>query len=68
MAGPARKVKREWSQTGPMAAMRALVEEHNKLVDDLEALRAHVVAETDATLAASALEAGKLETVESGEP
>jgi prephenate dehydrogenase len=67
MAGTPRVVGRLWNQTGD-DAIRALVEEHNKLVADVEALRAHVVAETAATIAASALTAATVTTREAGNP
>jgi hypothetical protein len=67
MAGATRSVKRQWGLSGP-DAMLALVEEFNKVVDDLETLRAELVAESTSSMAASALVAGKLETTEAGDP
>ena len=67
MAGDTRVAGRKWSQTGD-DAFRALVEEFNKVVDDLETLRAELVEESTSSMEASALVAGKLETREAGDP
>jgi hypothetical protein len=67
MAGADRVVGRLWNQTGD-DAFRALVEEHNKLVDDVEAMRVELVAESTSTIAASAFTAGKITTREAGSP
>ena len=61
MAGDTRRIKRQWGQSGP-DAFKALVEEFNKVVDDLETLRSATdPGEGDLT-------AGKIETIEAGDP
>lgn len=66
MAGPTVTVRRQWSLTQE-DALRQLALQLNKVVDDLETLRAEMVAETTSTLPASALVAGKVVTAEAGE-
>lgn len=58
-----RRVKRQWSQSPTDDAWRALVEEHNQVVKDMETL----AAATDG-VSAGDLEAKQIETIEHGEP
>ena len=73
MAGTARTIKAFFSKHtvapgGIEDGLRALTEEHNKLVADMEVMRVEVVAETTSTIAASAFAAAVLNSVEAGTP
>jgi hypothetical protein len=73
MAGTARVVKAFFSKHtvnpgGIEDGLRVLLEEYKNLVLDVEALRVEMVAETTSTMAASALVAADITTIETGSP